>query len=107
MGMTTLQLYTDYDRREVQGIFDPETTFTPQAGTWGLHGITRLRTIVSPFEIGVGDWARVDRGMSEYWDHRSEMGSVVEAPLELGERSRDVLPAHSTIGALEKGCGGL
>ena len=63
---------------------------------------SRLRTIVSPFEIGVGDWACVDRGMSEYGDHRSELGSVVEAPLELGERSCDVLPAHSTIRAHDR-----
>ena len=29
--------YEDYAREAVHGIFAPETTFTPQAGTWGLQ----------------------------------------------------------------------
>ncbi|MFP6643867.1 MAG: DUF3427 domain-containing protein [Candidatus Latescibacterota bacterium] len=34
--------YEDYSREAVHGIFAPETTFTPQAGTWGLQGIVAI-----------------------------------------------------------------
>lgn len=37
-----LELYADYDRRAVHEIFSPFTKFTPQAGTWGLHGIVNI-----------------------------------------------------------------
>jgi hypothetical protein len=37
--MRELTLYEDYSREDVHDILDPETTFTPQAGTWGLQGI--------------------------------------------------------------------
>ncbi len=37
--MLTLKLSSKYSRREVHSIFSPETKFTPQAGSWGLHGI--------------------------------------------------------------------
>ena len=39
--MTMLTQYEDYSREAVHGIFAPETTFTPQAGTWGLQGRAR------------------------------------------------------------------
>jgi len=34
--------YADYSREEVHNIFDPDSTFTPQAGTWGLQGIIQI-----------------------------------------------------------------
>lgn len=37
--MHPLQLFNSYSRRDVHAIFSPDTTFVPQAGTWGLHGI--------------------------------------------------------------------
>lgn len=37
-----LKLGGDYSRRDVHGIFSPHTPFTPQAGTWGLHGIVSI-----------------------------------------------------------------
>jgi len=40
--MRKLRLKDLYSREEVHGIFAPETTFTPQAGTWGLHGIIKI-----------------------------------------------------------------
>lgn len=40
--MRTLQLWQEYTREEVHSIFSPETTFTPQRGTWGLHGMIRV-----------------------------------------------------------------
>jgi hypothetical protein len=40
--MRNLDLWADYTRLEVHGIFSPETTFTPRAGTWGLQGIVRV-----------------------------------------------------------------
>jgi hypothetical protein len=36
--MKSLRLNDHYSREEVHGIFSPDTTFTPQSGTWGLHG---------------------------------------------------------------------
>ena len=41
--MRKLVLYEDYARQEVHDLFDPESTFTPQAGTWGLQGIVEIR----------------------------------------------------------------
>ena len=40
--MRTLQLWQEYTREEVHSIFSPETSFTPQRGTWGLHGMIRV-----------------------------------------------------------------
>lgn len=40
--MKKLELYQNYNREEIHSIFSPETTFTPQAGTWGLHGLVRI-----------------------------------------------------------------
>jgi len=34
-----LTLGGQYSRKDVHSIFSPHTVFTPQAGTWGLHGI--------------------------------------------------------------------
>jgi hypothetical protein len=38
----SLQLWTEYSREEVHTIFSPNTTFTPNAGTWGLQGMIRV-----------------------------------------------------------------
>lgn len=40
--MTDLRLYTQYTRREVHDIFVPDGQFTPNSGTWGLHGCVRI-----------------------------------------------------------------
>jgi hypothetical protein len=40
--MKTLRIGDFYNRRDVHGIFSPDTIFTPQAGTWGLHGIVSI-----------------------------------------------------------------
>lgn len=40
--MATLTLWSDYTREDVHSIFSPNSTFTPQAGTWGLQGIVRI-----------------------------------------------------------------
>jgi hypothetical protein len=40
--MRALVLHEDYSREEVQQIFDPDSKFTPQAGTWGLQGIVQI-----------------------------------------------------------------
>ena len=36
-------LYNDYDREGVKNIFDPEASFTPGAGKWGLHGTIEVQ----------------------------------------------------------------
>ena len=40
--MRELIHYQDYSREDVHDIFAPESRFTPQAGTWGLHGIVEV-----------------------------------------------------------------
>jgi hypothetical protein len=40
--VSSLELWQDYDRRAVHDIFEPDTTFTPQTGKWGLPGIVKL-----------------------------------------------------------------
>lgn len=40
--MRALIPYEDYSREEVHAIFAPGTAFTPQSGTWGLHGIVPI-----------------------------------------------------------------
>lgn len=47
--MPTLELWQTYDREAVHDIFSPDTTFTPQTGSWGISGMVRLET--------KGDWA--------------------------------------------------
>jgi hypothetical protein len=37
-----LALYQTYSREDVHYYFSPDTQFTPQAGTWGLHGIVPI-----------------------------------------------------------------
>ena len=40
--MLTLSLFEEYNRLDVHNIFSPNTVFTPQSGTWGLHGIVAI-----------------------------------------------------------------
>jgi len=40
--MRALIQYEDYSREEVHAIFDADSSFTPQAGTWGLQGIVKV-----------------------------------------------------------------
>ena len=40
--MKPLKLRDVYSRRDIHGIFSPDTKFTPQAGTWGLQGIIKI-----------------------------------------------------------------
>lgn len=40
--MKNLELWSEYSRQQIHSIFSPDTTFTPQAGTWGLHGMVRV-----------------------------------------------------------------
>lgn len=44
-----LVLYEDYTRSEVHDIFDYNSKFTPQAGTWGLQGIIKLPNTYKSF----------------------------------------------------------
>lgn len=37
-----LEKYNEYTREIIHNIFSPNTTFTPQRGTWGLQGIVRV-----------------------------------------------------------------
>jgi hypothetical protein len=42
MTARPLERYEEYTREDVHDIFAPETPFTPQTGTWGLHGFVRI-----------------------------------------------------------------
>lgn len=42
-------LYEQYTRRQVHDLFDPASHFTPQAGTWGLHGIVPVPSRIGDF----------------------------------------------------------
>lgn len=40
--MKELIRYGKYSRRDIHDVFSPNTNFTPQTGSWGLHGIIRV-----------------------------------------------------------------
>ena len=40
--MKNLKLWEEYTREEIHFIFSPDTKFTPQAGTWGIHGMIKI-----------------------------------------------------------------
>ncbi len=40
--MKKLTLSNSYTREDIHSIFSPDTVFTPQAGTWGLHGVVQV-----------------------------------------------------------------
>ena len=40
--MPTLLLFDKFSRKDVHAIFSPDTSFAPQAGTWGLQGIVEV-----------------------------------------------------------------
>ncbi|WP_366052571.1 DUF3427 domain-containing protein [Gluconobacter albidus] len=48
-----VSLFHDYSREQVHSIFAPGTSFTPQAGSWGLHGIIRLKGNPADFVLFV------------------------------------------------------
>ena len=52
-AMNSLRLYDTYDRRDVHDLFEPETTFTPSAGTWGMAGIIPIRDRAGDFVLFV------------------------------------------------------
>ena len=47
--MKNLELWSEYSREEIHSIFSSDSKFTPQAGTWGMHGII-------PIPNRNGDW---------------------------------------------------
>ncbi|MBK8162007.1 MAG: hypothetical protein IPK65_02285 [Gammaproteobacteria bacterium] len=42
MTARPLERYKAYTREDVHDIFAPDVPFTPQAGTWGLHGFIQI-----------------------------------------------------------------
>ena len=40
--MRELVRYEKYSRKDIHDVFSPDTNFTPQTGSWGLHGIIRV-----------------------------------------------------------------
>ncbi|BDH62875.1 hypothetical protein MTP04_30050 [Lysinibacillus sp. PLM2] len=37
-----LELYKQYNRKDVHDIFDPFSNFSTGSGTWGIHGIVKI-----------------------------------------------------------------
>ena len=40
--MVVLRVGDAYSRKDVHDVFDPDRTFNPQTGSWGLHGMIRI-----------------------------------------------------------------
>ena len=72
--MRSLELYADYDRKGIHHIFDPDSPFTAQAGTWGLHGIIALPN-------RIGDYVLIVTYGKEQGEHRFDEGISTEGIL--------------------------
>ncbi len=72
--MVSLELYADYDRKNIHDVFDPDSPFTPSRGTWGLHGIIALPG-------RPGDYALLVTYGQEQGEHRFDEGITTEGIL--------------------------
>jgi len=62
MSIKNLELWSKYSREQIHSIFSPGTIFTPQAGTWGLHGMIRVPD-------RPGDWVFIVSLGNQQGDH--------------------------------------
>ena len=65
-----LKLWESFTRQEVHAIFDPDTVFTPQTGTWGISGIVRVPNRIADYvffvTFGQAQGAHIfDEGITE------------------------------------------
>jgi len=72
--MRNLQLYTDYDRKGIHDVFDPESRFIPSRGAWGNHGIISLPG-------RAGDYVLIVTYGQEQGTHRFDEGISTEGIL--------------------------
>ena len=79
--MIKLTLNEFYTREEVHTIFSPSTTFTPQAGSWGLQGIVKIPNRINDFVFFV------TYGASQ-GDHDFEEGITSEGVLSWQSQPR-------------------
>ena len=86
--MKELVLNNLYSREDVHGIFSPETNFTPQAGTWGLHGIIKIPQ-------REGDFVFVTYGQSQ-GEHQFDEGITPDGVLSWQSQPSKILRARYT-----------
>lgn len=82
--MPVLTLYQDYSRGEVHDIFAPHSPFTPQSGTWGLHGII-------PIPGRPGDFIFFVTFGQQQGDHIFDEGITVDGVLSWQSQPRQTL----------------
>lgn len=79
--MRSLELWTEYTREEIHSIFSPDTTFTPQAGTWGLHGMIHVPD-------RDGDWVFLVSLGNQQGDHVFDESITVDGVLSWQSQPR-------------------
>ena len=79
--MKSLELWSEYTREEIHSIFSPDTKFTPQAGTWGLHGMVRV-----PDRLG--DWVFLVSLGNQQGDHVFDESITVDGVLSWQSQPR-------------------
>jgi hypothetical protein len=79
--MKNLELWSEYTREEIHSIFSPDTTFTPQAGTWGLHGMVRV-----PDRLG--DWVFLVSLGNQQGEHLFDESITVDGVLSWQSQPR-------------------
>jgi hypothetical protein len=87
MFMRQLRLYEGYSREEVHDIFSPETIFTPQSGTWGLHGIVKIPDRPNDFTFFV------TYGQQQ-GEHKFDEGITEDGVLSWQSQPRQSLSTH-------------
>ncbi len=84
MPSKPLRLYEDYTREEVNGIFEPETDFVPQAGRWGISGLIELKD-------RPGDYVFLVTFGKREGDHEFDEGVTTEGFLRWQSQPKQVL----------------
>ena len=68
--MSDLVINKSYSREEAKNIFEPEASYTPGSGTWGIHGVINVRKEFKKFVFFVTYGSKqgthtFDEGISE------------------------------------------
>ena len=126
MPTEELVLHRNYSRQQIHDLFEPETPFTPQAGSWGLHGIVRLARRSGDFVLivtfgqsqgehtfdegisteGILRWqsqprqSLSDRTIRELISHNEDRNSIYLF-LRTASRLRGIPPGYTYLGLLK------
>ena len=85
--MINLHIKNYYSRKEIHQIFSPDTIFTPQAGTWGLHGIIKIPN-------RDGDYVFIVTYGQSQGDHQFDEGITKEGVLSWQSQPRQNFKAE-------------